>query len=75
MMMMETATADDGHNYNKHEDNDDNGKRHNGKYVHVSTGILFYSIRIKFFSQNQSLKKMIIMTTMTTTTNTANVPK
>ena len=32
-----------------------NGRRHNDKYVSVSTGVLSYSIHIRFFSQNQSL--------------------
>ena len=30
-------------------------RRHNNKYVYVSTGVLSYSIHIQFFSQNQSL--------------------
>ena len=36
-----------------------NGRRHNNKYVSVSTGVVPYSIHIQLFSQNQSLLSLI----------------
>ena len=36
-----------------------NGRRRNGKYVDVSTGVLSYSIQIQLFSQNECLLSSI----------------
>ena len=70
IMMMMTMLVDNGHNHKKHENIDnDNGWRHNSKYVFASAGDLFCLIHIQSQSMLLLLHKKRHSTDVDTTIN------